>query len=190
MKEEKHEAISDIATLWEDPSSTYPRRAWSINRAFYDALSTNVSVWINKLRKKGLTNLAAHCTSLIGCDGTNAKLRQVRNEKLLLNREARNAVDMADKSEWYNHLSTVGHLTGSNHFRPEDLLMKRRTPWVSRRQRRNHRPARERRPHYLFTRPEDPGEESGFGKERAARPFPALLDLHLRGDNQRGREPR
>jgi len=61
--------------------------------------------------------------------------------------------------------------------------MKRRTPWVSRRQRRNHRPARERRPHYLFTRPEDPGEESGFGKERAARPFPALLDLHLRGDN-------
>jgi len=99
MKEEKHEAISDIATLWEDPSSTYPRRAWSINRAFYDAFSTKVSVWINKLRKKGLTTLAAHCTSLIGCDGTNAKLRQVRNEKLLLNREARNVVDMADKSE-------------------------------------------------------------------------------------------
>jgi len=47
----------------------------------------------------------------MGCDGTNAKLRQVRNEKLLLNREAWNAVERADKSEWYTHLSTVGHLT-------------------------------------------------------------------------------
>jgi len=33
------------------------------------------------------------------------------NENLLLNREAWNAVGKADKSEWYVHLSTVGHLT-------------------------------------------------------------------------------
>jgi hypothetical protein len=57
MKEEEYEAISDIATLWEDPSSTYPRRAWLIIRAFYDALSTNISVWIHKLRKRGLSTL-------------------------------------------------------------------------------------------------------------------------------------
>jgi len=111
MEEEEFEAISDIATLWEDPSSTYSRRAWSIIRAFYDAFNTNVSVWIHKLRKKGLSTLAAYGTSLMGCDGANAKLRQVGNEKLLLNREAWNAVDMANKSEWYTHLSTVGHLT-------------------------------------------------------------------------------
>jgi len=86
-KEEEYEAVSDVATLLEDPSSTYPRRSCSIIRAFYDAISTNISVWIHKLRKKGLYTLAAHGTSLMGCDGTNAKLREVRNEKLLLNRE-------------------------------------------------------------------------------------------------------
>jgi len=55
--------------------------------------------------------MAAHGTTLMGCDGTRAKLRQVRNEKLLLNREAWNAVGMAVKSNRYVHLSTVGHLT-------------------------------------------------------------------------------
>jgi len=80
-------------------------------RAFYDGLNTNISVWIHKLRKRGLSTLAAQGTSLMGCDGTNAKLREVRNEKLLLNREAWNAVDRMDKSEWYTHLSTLGHLT-------------------------------------------------------------------------------
>jgi len=44
MKEEEYVAISDIATIWENLSSTYPRRAWSIIGAFYDALSTNISV--------------------------------------------------------------------------------------------------------------------------------------------------
>jgi len=47
----------------------------------------------------------------MGCNRINATLRQVRNEKLLFNREAWNAVDMADKSEWCTHLSTVGYLT-------------------------------------------------------------------------------
>jgi len=47
----------------------------------------------------------------MGCDGAGAKLRKVRNKKLLLNREAWNAVHMHDKSEWYIHLSTAGHLT-------------------------------------------------------------------------------
>jgi len=51
MKEEEYEAISDIATLWEDPSSTYPRRSWLIIRAFYDALNTEISVWIHNIRK-------------------------------------------------------------------------------------------------------------------------------------------
>jgi len=99
MKEEEYVAISDIATLWEDLSSTYLRRAWSIIGAFYDALSTNISVWIHKLRKRGLSTLAANGTSLTGCDGTNAKLRQVRKEKLLLDREAWNTVNRADNSE-------------------------------------------------------------------------------------------
>jgi len=111
MQEEEYEAIPDIATLWEDPSPTYPRRSWLIIRAFYDALNTNISVWIHKLRKRGLSTLAAHGTSLMGCDGTYAKLREVRNEKILLYREAWNAVDRVDKSEWYTNLSTVGHLT-------------------------------------------------------------------------------
>jgi hypothetical protein len=35
----------------------------------------------------------------MGCDGTNAKLREVRNEMLLHNREAWNAVDRVDKSK-------------------------------------------------------------------------------------------
>jgi len=52
MKEEGYEAIPDIATLWEDSSYTYPRRSWPIIRAFYDALNTNISVWIHKLRKR------------------------------------------------------------------------------------------------------------------------------------------
>jgi len=111
MKKEEYEAIPDIATLWEDPSSTYPRRSWPIIRAFYNALNTNISVWIHKLRKRRLSTLAAHGTSLMGCDGSYAKLREVRNEKLLRNREALNAVDKVDKSEWYTHLATVGHLT-------------------------------------------------------------------------------
>ena len=34
-----------------------------------------------------------------------------QNGKLLLYREAWNAVGMSDKSEWYVHVSTVGHLT-------------------------------------------------------------------------------
>jgi hypothetical protein len=47
----------------------------------------------------------------MGRDRAGAKLRQVRNEKLLLNREAWNAVNMHDKSEWYIHQSAIGHLT-------------------------------------------------------------------------------
>jgi len=50
----------------------------------------------------------------MGCDETNAKLREVRNEKLILNREAWKAVDRADKSELFTHLSTVGHLISWN----------------------------------------------------------------------------
>jgi len=111
MEAEQFKAIPYIATLWEDPAKTYPTRAWSIIRAFNDALNTKVSVWIHKLKRKGLSTLAVHGTSLMGCDGASAKLREVRNEYLLLNREAWNAVDMADKSEWYIKLSTVGHLT-------------------------------------------------------------------------------
>jgi len=87
-KEEEYEAIPDITSLWEDPSSTYPRRSWPIIRSFYDALNTNISVWIHTFRKRGLSTLAAHGTSLMGCDGLYAKLREVRNEKLLLNQEA------------------------------------------------------------------------------------------------------
>jgi len=111
MKEEEYEAIPDIATLWEDPSSTYPRRSWPIIRAFYDALNTNISVWIHKLRNRGLSTLVAHGTSLMGCDGSYTKLQEVRNEKLLLNWEVWNAVDQVDRSKWYTHLATVGHLT-------------------------------------------------------------------------------
>jgi len=110
-KEEEYEAIPDITSLWEDPSSTYPRRSWPIIRSFYDALNTNISIWIHTFRKRGLSTLAAHGTSLMGCDGLYAKFREVRNEKLLLNQEAWNAVDKVDKSEWYIHLATVGHLT-------------------------------------------------------------------------------
>jgi len=58
MEAEQFKAIPDIATLWEDPATTYLRRAWSIIRAFYDALNTNVSVWIHKLKRKGLSTLA------------------------------------------------------------------------------------------------------------------------------------
>ena len=75
-------------------------------------LSTLTSPFgFHKLRKKGLSTLTANGTSLMGCDGSYAKLRGVRNEHLLLNREAWNAVDKVDKSEWYTHLATVGHLT-------------------------------------------------------------------------------
>jgi len=111
MEQKEFEAIPDIATLWEDPVTTYPRRAWSTIKAFHDALNTDVSVWIHMLRKQGLSTQAAHGTSLMGCNGAGAKLRQVKNEKLLLNREAWNAVNTHDKSEWYFHLSTVGYLT-------------------------------------------------------------------------------
>jgi len=111
LEEEEYEAIPNIAILLEDPTTTYPRRAWSTIRAFHDILNTNISVWIHKLRRKGRSTLAAHGTSLLGSDGTKAKLRHIRNKKLLLNREAWNAVGIVDKSEWYVHLSTVGHLT-------------------------------------------------------------------------------
>jgi len=53
--------------------------------------------------------LAAHGSALMGCDGTAANLRQVRNETLLLNNEAWRALDPQDRSEWYMHLSAVGH---------------------------------------------------------------------------------
>jgi len=75
LEKEENEAIPDIAILWEDPTTTYPRRAWSTIRAFHDALNPNVSVWIHKLRRKGRSTLAAHGTSLMGSDGSKAKLR-------------------------------------------------------------------------------------------------------------------
>ena len=111
MEEEEFEAIPDITTLWEDPTTTHPRRAWSTIRAFNEALSTNILVWIHKLRKRGLSTLAAHGTALMGCDGTAAKLRQDKNEKPFLNGEAWQALDPKDGAEWYIHLSAVGHQT-------------------------------------------------------------------------------
>ena len=51
-------------------------------------------------------------------------------------------------------------------------------------------PVRERRPHYLLARPEDPGEQSGCSEERAVRTLPPLLDLHFNCDNQWGSEPK
>jgi len=189
MKEEEYEAIPDIATLWEDPSSTYPRRSWPIIRAFCNALNTNISVWIHKLRKRGLSTLAAHGTSLMGCDGSYAKLREVRNEKLLLNREAWNAVDKMDKFECYIHLATVGHLTKTISD-PRISSWNVGHPRVPRRERGNLYPVRDRRPHYLLARSEDPGEQSSCGEERTARPLPPLLDLHFHGDIQWGNKSR
>ena len=109
MEEEEFEAIPDIATLWEDPTTTFPRRAWIRTRDFFEALNTNTTVWIHKLRKQGLSTLAAHATSFLGSDGSEARRRQARNEKLLLNKEAWNATNERDKVGWLAHLAIVGH---------------------------------------------------------------------------------
>ena len=59
-------------------------------------------------------------------------------------------------------------------------LVERGTPWVPRRQRGNLCLIRERGTHHLFTRPEDPGEQSGCGQKQATRPFPPLLEsIHI-----------
>ena len=47
----------------------------------------------------------------MGCDRAGAKLRQVGNEKLLLDQETLYAANSQDESDWHIHLSTVGHLT-------------------------------------------------------------------------------
>jgi len=56
LEEEEFEAVPDITILWEDPTTTFPRRAWPTIKAFNEALNTNISVWIHKQRKRGLSN--------------------------------------------------------------------------------------------------------------------------------------
>ena len=108
MAEDEYEAISGIDKEWEDPSTTNPRRAWTAYWDFFTALNTNVPVWINKLRRKGLSTLAAHGEALMGSEGRVMKGRAARCEKLLANKEAWNALEMSDKFLWFLHLGSVG----------------------------------------------------------------------------------
>jgi len=59
MERGEYEAIADIDEIWEDPSTTRPRRSWTAYWDFFTALGNNVPIWINKIRHRGLTMLAA-----------------------------------------------------------------------------------------------------------------------------------
>ena len=154
--------------------------------------------------------MAAHGTSLMGYDGTYAKLREFRNEKLLLNREAWNAVDRVDKSEWYTHLSTVGHLTqtisdpriSSWNATVGHLTQTISDPRISSCNVTPHGFRGGREEIFALFEKGDPiiclqdlripenNFESGCSEEQDTRPLPPLLDLHFHGDNQWGSEPR
>ena len=56
-------------------------------------------IWINKLRYKGLSTLAAHGESLVDSEGNNMKGRAARGERLLTNSEAWKSLDESEKSQ-------------------------------------------------------------------------------------------
>ena len=60
LEEESFSAMLSIETKWEDPSTTFPRRAWSAIRDFYEALRGNIPLWIRKIERRGLSVLVAH----------------------------------------------------------------------------------------------------------------------------------
>lgn len=64
-----------IETKWEDPSTTFPRRAWSAIRDFFEALRGNIPLWNQKIDRRGLSVLAAHADKLLGAEGSLAELQ-------------------------------------------------------------------------------------------------------------------
>jgi len=108
MDRGKYEAVVDIDKIWADPSTTSPRRAWTAYWDFFTALNNNVPIWINKIRHRGLTMLAAHGEALMGADGKRMKARVARGEKMLANREAWNELEIPVKLKRFRHLSVTG----------------------------------------------------------------------------------
>jgi len=75
LEEESFSAMLSIETKWEDPSTTFPRRAWSAIRDFFEALRGNIPLWNQKNERRGLSVLAAHADKLLGAEGSLAELQ-------------------------------------------------------------------------------------------------------------------
>lgn len=113
VEEESFPAILSIETRWEDPATTFPRRAWPAIRDFFEALRGNIPLWIQKVERRGLAVLA-HAEKLLGSEGSLVITRNNSNPKLLTNTEAWSALSREMQYDWLLHLSRTGSQTFTN----------------------------------------------------------------------------
>jgi len=72
---EAFETIPQIEFPWEDPDSSNPGKSWAALLDFFRAFQGNVTNWIRKMERNGMTTLAAHGEDLFGSEGAKATTR-------------------------------------------------------------------------------------------------------------------
>jgi len=65
-----------------------PSKSWAALLDFFHALQGNVTNWIRKMERNGMTTLAAHGEDLFGSEGAKATIRAELRLDLKLNKDA------------------------------------------------------------------------------------------------------
>ena len=65
-----------------------PSKSWAARLDFFHALQGNVTNWIRKMERNGMTTLAAHGEDLFGSEGAKATIRAELRLDLKLNKDA------------------------------------------------------------------------------------------------------
>jgi len=105
---EAFEAIPQIEFPWEDPDSSKPGKSWAVLFDFFHALQGNVTNWIRKMERNGMTTLAAHGEDLFGSEGAKATIRAEFRLDLKLNKDACKALSGQERDDWVSHLVING----------------------------------------------------------------------------------
>jgi len=84
---EAFEAVPRIEFPCEDPDSSDPGKSWAALLDFFHALLDNVTNWICKMERNGMTALAAHGEDLFGSEGSKAIIKAELRVDLKLNKD-------------------------------------------------------------------------------------------------------
>jgi len=102
------EAVPKIEFPWEDPDSSNPGKSSAALLDFLCALQGNVTNWIRKMERSGMTKLVAHGEDLFGSEGANASIRAELRLNLQLNKDAWKALPGQEQEDWVSHLVITG----------------------------------------------------------------------------------
>jgi len=105
---EAFEAVPQIKFPWEDPDSSNLGKSWAALLDFFYALQGNVTKWIRKMERNGMTKIAAHGVDLFGSEGAKATTRAELRLDLKLNKDSWKALSGQEQEDWVAHLVING----------------------------------------------------------------------------------